>query len=92
MTIIPSRILKRKVEGPPVIETKLEIINPEPNPVEELHTLEQEPHAGSPIGGKHRGGPSDGHLAPVQAESRAGPVPDDNLLWALLTLIGYETW
>ena len=83
---------KRKAEGPPVIESEPELSETSPNLVEEWQAAEGEPTAGSPVGGVHEGGPADSHVAPAQSDLELGPVPDDEPFWALLALLGYETW
>ena len=42
---------KRKVEGPPSIETNTEVLNPESNPAENLANSSREATTTSPVGG-----------------------------------------
>lgn len=85
-------MLKRKAEGPPCVESEPELTNPEVCPTVAVQTEEQEPTIVLPIVEEHPEGPSSGHLAPNQAEPGAGPISDDEPFWALLAILGYETW
>ena len=84
---------KRKAEGPPVVELEPETFTPTISLAEEVYTpvqgLTTVPTAKEE---GHQETTPDGHLAATQSEVEGDTGPEDNLFWALLALIGYETW
>ena len=81
---------KRKAEGPPNIEPNIDVLNPESKPVENSANSSQEVLAASPVGGGQSGEAAGSHLDPLQSEVDNGSVHEDNPLWALLALDGYD--
>lgn len=85
-------MVKRKAEGHPCIEAETEVCTPEYKLAEDLSTSEQDLTADPPTGRKHREETLDCHLDPVLVEVDEGSDLGDSPFWALLSLVGYETW
>ena len=83
---------KRKAEGPPITEPRLEVPDPELNTTEDSTILAWEATTDTPVGGGQSGGATCNHLDPLPSEVDKSAVDEDNPFWALLALAGYETW
>ena len=83
---------KRKAEGPPIIEPRTEVLNPEPNTTENLANSAREATTNLPVGGGQSGGATGNHLDLLSSEVDNNSVYEGNPFWALLALAGYEAW
>ena len=84
---------KRKAEGPLVVELEPETFTHVISLAEEVYTPVQRLTAVPTAKEEgHQERTPDGHLAATQSEVEGDTMPEDNSFWALLALIGYETW
>ena len=83
---------KRKAEGPPEINVRPEVDDPETSPNHNALPVEQDPASDRVTGEGYPREPTKSHLSPAMTEVDKGSTPGYVSFWDLLSLAGYETW
>ncbi len=83
---------KRKAEGPPEINVRPEVDDPETSPSHNALPVEHDPASDRPTGEGCPREPTESHLSPALSEVDEGSTTCYILFWDLLSLAGYETW
>lgn len=83
---------KRKDKGPPEIDARPEVNDPEPSPNQDVLFVEHDPSLDCPTGEECHREPTESHLSPALSEVDEGSAPDYISFWDLLSLAEYETW